>query len=301
MSYPKISIVTPSFNQGNFLEQTIQSVLDQNYPNLEYIVIDGGSTDKSVEIIKKYEKHLAYWISERDNGQSDAINKGLNKCTGNIFNWLNSDDYYSGEILFTVADEFAKGADVVTGRIRLHNEDGNDSLTFLFPPDHRIIDVIASSVYVQQCTFFRTDFINEIKGVNPLLHYSMDLELWLKYLLMNGMSKVVYNENIIADFRVHGNSKTFLSNENFFNEWLKIYTGIKAFYDGNIGERYKRILGDYRFNVPRILLDSNSIESALSNFFHKASITIYGQRNFELFDLIAELIDETRLNIKKRE
>ena len=93
LSYPKISIVTPSFNQGKYIEQTIQSVLTQNYPNLEYIIIDGGSTDKTVDIIKKYEQQLSYWVTEPDKGQTDAINKGFAKCTGEIFNWINSDDF----------------------------------------------------------------------------------------------------------------------------------------------------------------------------------------------------------------
>src|ERR1700741_4157141 len=95
MSLPTISIVTPSFNQGQFLEQTIDSILSQQYPGLQYIIIDGGSTDNSVEIIKKYEKHLHFWVSEPDKGQSHAINKGLNIATGEVFNWLCSDDYYT--------------------------------------------------------------------------------------------------------------------------------------------------------------------------------------------------------------
>src|SRR5688500_12214725 len=94
MHYPRITIVTPNYNYGHFLEKAIVSVLDQQYPNLEYIIIDGGSTDNSIEIIRKYEKHLAYWISEPDKGMYDAINKGFSRATGEVMAWLNSDDTY---------------------------------------------------------------------------------------------------------------------------------------------------------------------------------------------------------------
>src|SRR5688500_3818909 len=96
---PKISIITPTYNQGHFIEQTIQSVIEQDYPNLEYIIIDGGSTDDTLSVIKKYEKYISYWISEKDKGQSEAINKGFKKATGDVVNWLNSDDYYEPGVL----------------------------------------------------------------------------------------------------------------------------------------------------------------------------------------------------------
>src|SRR6266850_561949 len=103
---PKISIVTPSFNQGRFLEETILSVLNQGYPNLEYILIDGGSSDQSLEVIRRYEEHLAYWISEKDRGQVDAINKGLNRSSGDIFAFINSDDVYLPGTFAAVAEYF---------------------------------------------------------------------------------------------------------------------------------------------------------------------------------------------------
>src|SRR6266550_5897057 len=103
----KISIVTPSFNQGQFIEETIRSVLDQNYPNLEYLVIDGGSTDQTIDIIHKYETHLSYWESEQDRGQVHAINKGLARATGDIFAFINSDDIYFPGTFATVARYFA--------------------------------------------------------------------------------------------------------------------------------------------------------------------------------------------------
>jgi len=130
MELKRISVVTPSYNQGQFLEETILSVLDQNYPNLEYMIIDGGSTDNSVDIIKKYEKYLTFWVSEKDNGQTYAINKGFNKASGDLVNWINSDDLLED------------GALKMLGETLLEYPDAD----FIYG-DYRAIDQYSNTIY----------------------------------------------------------------------------------------------------------------------------------------------------------
>src|SRR5262245_19170175 len=124
--YPRISVITPSFNQAEFIETTILSILQQNYPNLEYLVIDGGSSDGSIEIIQKYQRHLAYWVSEKDRGQAHAINKGLQRATGELIAFLNSDDFYLEDTLARVADRYMRhpGVDLWHGRCRIVDQRG---------------------------------------------------------------------------------------------------------------------------------------------------------------------------------
>ncbi len=135
-SWPKISIVTPSYNQAEFLERTILSVLNQNYPNLEYIIIDGGSTDGSVEIIKKYEKYLSYWVSEKDRGQAHALNKGFEKATGDLVGWQNSDDIYLPGAFRKVAEVYRNNPnyDVYFGNIYFIAEEDNIIRDLKFSP-----------------------------------------------------------------------------------------------------------------------------------------------------------------------
>ena len=125
-NYPKISIVTPNYNCDKFLEETIKSIINQNYPNLEYIIIDGGSTDNSIEIIKKYDKYISYWISEEDSGMYEAIQKGFDKSTGDIMAWLNADDKYHPNALFTIAKIFTQNQKInwLTGINSFYNEQG---------------------------------------------------------------------------------------------------------------------------------------------------------------------------------
>ncbi len=215
---PSISIITPSFNQGEYLEQTIQSVLDQNYPRLEYIIIDGGSTDNSLKIIKKYEKYLAFWVSEKDKGQSDAINKGLKIATGKVVNWLNSDDYYGSGALLTVGKAFSNPeVKLVSGRGRVFKQN-NQTLHFsrgvdVYPDN--LAKTIGWARMDQPETFFRHEVIKHIGLLDARLHYLMDRDWWIKYLFCYGLEGILQIPDVLVNFRLHHQSKTVSQKQAF--------------------------------------------------------------------------------------
>ena len=224
--WPKISIVTPSFNQGQFIEQTIRSVLDQNYPNLEYIIIDGGSTDETVEIIKKYEQHLAYWISESDKGQTDAINKGFAKCTGEIFNWINSDDYYEAAVFFKLAQLFANNpsVNVVCGREWGFKDDHpSDKILHLGSViGKNVFETIRIGIIDQPCTFFKRDKIQHAFPLDVSLKYVMDRQMWWSYLLKYGQDNILKTAEIFTWFRLHSQSKSIGEADQFEAEFDRL-------------------------------------------------------------------------------
>ncbi len=205
--WPKISVVTPSYNQGQFLEETIRSVLLQGYPNLEYIIIDGGSTDESVEIIQKYEKYLSYWISEKDRGQSHAINKGFAKSTGDILCWLNSDDLFKPNALKCVVQTLKNtsrpawmiGASEIIDqkssllRTRTVHEITNETLLIWY-----------ENWFPQQSTFWTRSMWEKVHPINEHLHYVMDLALWCS---MFKLQKPFIHANTLSCYRYHQDSK----------------------------------------------------------------------------------------------
>lgn len=205
---PKISIITPSFNQGEFLETTIKSVLDQNYPNLEYIIIDGGSTDNSVDIIKKYERHLAYWISEKDKGQTDAINKGFKRATGEIIAWLNSDDYYFPGALNLIAEMYQSNpkAGLYIGNGTVADRNGKKIRRY----SHDIIfdyeTLLKGSNYIlQPSTFINSKALTEVGYLDDSLHFAMDLEYWIR---VAGKFPVMTINSELSAYRWYDDIKT---------------------------------------------------------------------------------------------
>lgn len=224
MSLPKITIVTPSFNQGSFIEQTILSVINQDYQNVELIIIDGGSSDDTLNVIKKYEKQIYYWISEPDNGQADAINKGLNIATGDIFNWINSDDYLTPGALQHVARHFQHNAkhNVLCGFTHcFYEHNKSTSHTYRMGTKKFVADTIFNVQMNQPGTFYRTKTIRELNGVNTSLRYVFDDELWFKYLCKYGLNQIGKTEKVLANFRLHSSSKTVSDGFSKFNEELQ--------------------------------------------------------------------------------
>lgn len=230
-SWPKISIITPSFNQGSFIEDTILSVLNQNYPNLEFIIIDGASTDHSVEIIRKYEKYIYYWISEKDNGQTHAINKGFEKVTGEIFNWLNSDDLLAENALFEIANSFKKdqNSTVYCGREWRFMADKFINHSYGSDLSNSLETALIKAHIDQPSTYFKTSSIRSIFPLNEKLRFCMDTQLWLNYLLLEGNSKAIQTEKIISYFRYHNDSKTFINAPKFKLELLDVLSDLDHF------------------------------------------------------------------------
>ena len=222
--WPRLSIVTPSFNQGQFLEETIRSVLLQNYPNLEYIIIDGGSTDNSIEIIKKYEPWISYWVSESDRGQSHAINKGLARCTGEIFNWINSDDLLLPDALSHVARAF-EGYDAVGGGV-INFGDGDEELVVnsnLTPL--KLIPNGLDVVFHQPGLWLRPELIKQCGGIDERFHFTFDWDLVIRYFIL--FPKVAYLSEPLASFRLHEDSKTVSSQEKFTNDRIKVLNKLR--------------------------------------------------------------------------
>jgi hypothetical protein len=182
---PTITVITPSYNQGAFLEECILSVIRQDYAALEYIVIDGGSTDGSVDIIRKYERHIAYWVSEPDRGQADAINKGLARATGDLVAWLNADDFYLPGAFRTVAEVYRRYPDAsfYFGDGFRVDEAGRPVRAF-FPPGTQMFNrpalVYGLNYILQQATFINRRFLVQVGGLDPNLHYGLDTDLWIR-------------------------------------------------------------------------------------------------------------------------
>jgi glycosyltransferase involved in cell wall biosynthesis len=243
---PLVTIVTPSFNQASYLEETIKSVLGQTYPHIEYIIMDGGSTDGSVDIIKKYEDKLGYWESVKDKGQTDAINKGFNRAKGDILAWLNSDDTYASP--HTVADAVNYlVAHPETALVYADCDFINEASDVIGKFASRQTDYAKlRSGYVhipQQTMFFRAKYWKQLGPLDPSFYFAMDYDLWVRIAKQAPLHYLL--GKTWANFRIHTSSKTNVNDERGWKEMLRVhYRDGGSFFSPIVAKYYlRKIIG----------------------------------------------------------
>ncbi|MCF8261495.1 MAG: glycosyltransferase [Melioribacteraceae bacterium] len=305
VSLPIISIVTPSFNQGEFIEETIRSILLQNYPNLEYIIVDGGSDDGTIDVINKYKKWIDVVISEKDSGQSDAINKGLRLIKGDIFNWINSDDFLDPGALFNVAEACISQPDkkVFYFNRNMIYEDGSekieeagdlfdDAIVFCNPP------------IIQQGIFYTAEAVKKMGELSTILHYTMDYDWWLRFLFLFGKEKIFHEPKSIANMRIHGDSKTSLYPAQFAGNVATILysmcnqLNIKQFTE--VLESKFELQPGYEFPTKINPLQKELVNRMLSIFLLKQLNLVFTKIDYQNARIISK-IDWNKMNLNDSE
>ena len=264
---PLISIITPSYNQSDYLEMAMLSVLDQDYPNLEYIVVDGNSTDGSQEIIKKYADRLAWWVSEKDNGQADAFNKGLSHANGKYIGWLNSDDLYINGTISEAIDLLESNPEVafVFGDVQSINEQGQ--ITNIMKYGHwDLVDLMQFKIIGQPAVFMRKDLLVSTAALDTSYHFLLDHHLWLR---LASKAPIMYSNKIWAAARFHATAKNVAHAAEFGKEAYQLVEWMEKNPDLNqiFMSKHKKILaGAHRINA-RYLLDGGQYSNAVSVYW----------------------------------
>ena len=265
-SVPTISVVTPSYNQGQFIERTIRSVLDQEYPALEYWVSDGLSTDETISVLHRYKDRLR-WISEKDRGQADAVNKGLRVTSGEIIGWLNSDDIYYPGALAAVAARFEAEptTDLIYGAA--NHIDENDQVIELYPTEPWSLARFYQTCFLcQPAVFFRRSVVERWGGLDDTLQYSMDYEYWLR-LALAGARFSFYESKILAGSRLHSDTKTLAKR-------ARCHAEINDMLRATLGKTpsawilaYAHAVADNTFSIQRSRIKRHSTVAALTALY----------------------------------
>jgi Glycosyl transferase family 2 len=264
---PRISIITPSYNQAAFLEQTIQSVLAQDYPSIEYIIVDGNSSDGSLRVIQKNAHHLAWWVSEPDSGQAEAINKGVNHASGDYIAWLNSDDFYLPGAVTSAVETLDGNPSVgmVFGDAITIDEQGAELNRLAFG-DWGLEDLMGFRIICQPAVFMRRNTFKEAGDLDPSYHYLLDHHLWLR---IARLSPIRHVPSTWAAARHHPGAKNVSQAPGFGQEAFRILEWMERQPDLEaLVERKRRRIeaGAFRLNA-RYLLDGGQPAPALRSYF----------------------------------
>lgn len=255
---PKITVITPSYNQGKFIRETILSIIEQNYSNLEYIIVDGNSTDETIDILNSFknDKRITKIIVEKDKGQVDALLKGFKMATGDIFGWINSDDKLEEGALSKVATKFITdhNVQILVGLQRNIDENGR-SLGIAKRKIMSNKDWLRMPMSINQPpTFFKSEVYRSVGGLNPILEYSMDYDLFMRFAKNNYKWK--YIDEVLAQFRYHSNSKTVSLPNRQWKEEFKVFkmnggNRYSPFYYWKFREIFSFIIKQKIFRIPR--------------------------------------------------
>ena len=267
-----VSVITPSYNQGKYLEQTIQSVLNQTYSNIEYLVIDGGSTDNSIDIIKKYEKIIAHWISEPDNGQADAVNKGFNRANGNLLCWINSDDILYPDYVDNRVRQFKENpnADMIYGDIDKGPEPSKKRIRKGKQTNIKDMLKYAQCPIPQQSAMWRRKVVEKIGHLGTQWHVVLDREYFIR---MAAKCRIKYIPGAVAFFRNHEKSKSIMQKLKWAEELPGYY---EAVFNDNIYNLSPNLLSYKDKCLSKIYLKCARIsanagkEKATKEFFNKS-------------------------------
>ncbi len=321
MNLPKITIITPSFNQGNFIEETIDSVLSQNYPNIEHIIIDGKSTDNTVEIIKKYEKNITYWESVKDKGQSEAINKGMRKSTGDILTWINSDDMLTKNSLHTAANYFLENPTVslIHGKTKTFGEGYEDKITAGFYSDLSV-DYFTHMCFPQPSSFFKREVFEKQSYVlengthrnknlvDQSLHYCMDYDLLLRIALNYEILQV---DELFSAYRLHPESKTVSEWSKFEVEKDKVFLRLlNTLKHSNKNEKAQEAIGFLKdlgiksdenvvYNFDKQKVEHIDLEKIIQLFLYRKIPVLFEAKEYQTVVLYCETLQKKYPNFYK--